>query len=257
SGLIIQYTHGLLGLKHWQWLFILEGIPSILVGILIFFCLPDGPRTATWLTADERDDLVERLRREDQHRQKGSGGNMWRAFQDWRVWLLTAAYFTVAVGTNCSAASFPKMIQFRFPDFRPSIQGWLTALPHVAALVTMIAMGLFSDRTKLRRTAFALSGMLGALGWVVIIATNQAWPFDAKAVGDASALMASRWLFLAGACLAQAGMISMIPTFWVLPTSFLSGTAAAAGIALINSIGNLGGQFGPPLHGWLGHPAMI
>jgi ACS family tartrate transporter-like MFS transporter len=121
----------------------------------------------------------------------------------------------------------------------------------------MLLMGLFSDRTKMRRTAFAVSGILGALGWVVLMATDQPWPFEAKTIGDSSAAMSTRWLFLAGSCLAQAGMISMIPTFWVLPTSFLSGTAAAAGIALINSIGNLGGQFGPPLHGQIGHPAMI
>src|SRR5205823_1878710 len=183
--------------------------------------------------------------------QKQHGGDMFLALKDYRVWLLIIAYITVAIGTNTSAFNLAKMVKFRFSDYSESGMGLLVALPHCCALILMLMMGRFSDRTKLRRTAFAISGILGALGWVIIMFSMQPWPLTETMVdkttgapfemGGGAALVADRWLFLAGCCLAQAGMISMIPTFWVLPTSFLTGTAAAAGIALINSVGNLGG----------------
>lgn len=264
SGAIMQYMPGIGGLRGWQWLFILEGIPSVLVGLTVFYFLPDGPRDAKWLTEQERDELTERLRQEDEHRQKSHGGDMWRAARDWRIWLFTAVYFTVSLTANCGGASFAKMIQYRFWDFGGLLQGCLVALPSLCALFGMIILGQVSDLTKMRRATFALAGLLGAAGWAGALLDGQAWPLPVATpgappiIGDQPGQMASRWLFLASLCLAQIGMFSMIPTFWVLPTAFLTGTAAAAGIALINSIGNVAGWVGPPyIHEQFGNGSML
>jgi ACS family tartrate transporter-like MFS transporter len=236
SGLIMQYLDGKGGLAGWQWLFLLEGIPSVLFGLAVLWLLTDRPEQARWLTEQQRDWLVERMNQEEQHRQKRHGADFLAALVDWRVWLLICVYFTVAVGSNAAGAHFPQLLKDRFEGWNDSGIGFLSALPSVCALLLMTTLGARSDRTGERRKHLAFAAFLAALGWSL--------------AGFAS----SPWLFLSGLCLAQAGMLAMLPIFWALPTSFLSGAAAAGGIALINSVANLGGLSGPSILEWLLDP---
>jgi ACS family tartrate transporter-like MFS transporter len=226
------------GLQGWQWVFLLEGIPSVLVGFVVFYYLTDGPEQATWLTPRERSWLINHMNQEEQYRQQRHGADFVRALGDSRVWLLIAIYFTVAVGANASGAYFPKLIEQAFQDTSKFQIGLLSALPHVCAIVGMSVIGIHSDRTGERQGHVAFSAFLAAAGWTI------------------SALASSPGVALAGLCVAQTGMMGMLPTFWALPTAFLSGVAAAGGIALINSVGNIGGALGPWLFGKLGLPAM-
>src|SRR5262249_51538961 len=143
-------------------------------------------------------------------------------------------YFTVAVTSNAGGAYFPTLIKDRFQGWSTFQIGMLSALPHVCAIVAMVLFSRSSDRTGERRGHVALAALLAAGGWAL-----SAWSSSPE------------W-FLVGLCLAQAGMMSMLPTFWTLPTAFLSGAAAAGGIALINSVANIGGFFGPTILGQLG-----
>jgi ACS family tartrate transporter-like MFS transporter len=238
SGAIMQYLDGAGGLRGWQWLFLLEGAPSVLLGFAVLFALPDGPEQARWLTDEERAALTARLRQEEQHRARRHAGDLLRAAVDGRVWLLICLYFTVAVGANASGAYLPKLISGHFEEASKFEVGLLSALPHVCAMAAMTLVAASSDRTGERRGHVAFAALAAAAGWAV------------------SASATSPWAALAGFCLAQAGMMSMLPTFWALPTAFLSGAAAAGGIALINSVANLGGLLGPNLLGWFGLWAM-
>jgi ACS family tartrate transporter-like MFS transporter len=229
SGAVMQYLDGILGLVGWQWLFLLEGVPSVVLGVVVLFYLTDAPAQARWLTPAERSWLVEHLRHEETERIQRHGSGLARALVDVRVWLLIGVYFTVAVGANASAARFPKLIGQSFSDEEFFVIGLLSALPNVAALVGMNLLGMHSDRTGERRGHVSLAAFVAAAGWVL------------------AALASEPWVKLAGLCVAQMGMMSFLPCFWALPTSFLSGIAAAGGIALINSMGNLGGLLGPPI----------
>src|SRR5262249_29881879 len=162
------------------------------------------------------------MRQEEQHRQLRHGADLGRAFVDGRVWLLICVYFTVAVAANAAGAYFPKLIQGRFADATKFEIGLLGGLPHLCAIVGMIVISANSDRTGERRGHVAFAAFLAAAGWALSLVAE------------------SPWLALAGFCLAQTGMLSMLPTFWTLPTAFLSGAAAAGGIALINSVANIG-----------------
>jgi len=239
SGAIMQNLNGVWGLTGWQWLFLLEGLPSILVGFAVLFCLPDNPSKASWLTESEREEVLARLRREDVHREQTGGAHSWRWLLDPRVALLTGVYFTLAVGSNAAGYYFPGLIKGLFPKYGPQDIGWLAALPSVCALFGMLAMGRFSDATGKRRLSVAICATTAAIGWTVVATASVPW------------------LGLVGLCVALTGMLSMLPTFWVLPTTFLSGTAAAAGIALINSIANLGGLLGYVLIDEVGPFSMV
>jgi predicted MFS family arabinose efflux permease len=234
SGAIIATLHQTAGLNGWQWVFALEGIPSILLGFATLYWLADRPEHARWLDPDERSWLEETMGREEQDRRQRHGADRLRAMLDRRVWLLIALYFTVAVGSNAAGAYFPLRIKEQFPLSNPLRVGLLSALPHLCAVLIMVAFSAHSDRTGERRGHVAVAALLAAGGWSL------------------SALAPSPALVLAGFCLAQAGMMSMLPTFWTLPTAFLSGAAAAGGIALINSVANLGGFLGPTILGRLG-----
>lgn len=238
SGAIMQYLHGTAGLQGWQWLFLLEGIPSVVLGFATLYLLTDRPEDAHWLDPGERAWLVTTMRHEEQDRQQRHGADRLRAMLDWRVWLLIAIYFTVAVGSNAAGAYFPTLIKDHFQDRSTFQIGLLSALPPLCAVVCMTLLSRHSDRTGERRGHVALAALLAAGGWSL------------------SAVASSPALVLLGFCLAQAGMLSMLPTFWMLPTSFLSGAAAAGGIALINSVANIGGFFGPTILGRFGLPAM-
>lgn len=246
SGLIMSELHGVGDLKGWQWLFLLEGVPSVLLGIVVLFYLTDRPDQAHWLTAQERDWLIARLHEEEQYRQRVHGADRLGALMDARVWLLICLYFTVAVGSNAAGANFPKLIQSSFAGRSLIEIGLLGALPPLCAMVGMVLIGTHSDRTGERRKHVAFAAFLGAAGWTFSWGASSSW----------FAGHSSPWWVLAGLCVAQTGMMSMLPPFWALPTSFLSGAAAAGGIALINSVANIGGLTGPSIFGWFGLPAM-
>lgn len=239
SGLIMQYFDTVAGLHGWQWLFIIEGIPSVLLGISVLFCLTDYPKDAKWLTAEEREWLSEHLRAEEQERlQQHNAGHLSAMLQP-RVLLLIAIYFTVAVGTNASGAYSPKLIKGQFEGYSTFQIGLLSALPHICAVIGMSLIGISSDRWNERRLHLAGSALLATAGWGL-----TAWN-------------PSPTLALVGLCMAQTGMMSMLPVFWTLPTAFLTGAAAAAGIAMINSIANIGGILGPSILGSFGLWSMV
>jgi ACS family tartrate transporter-like MFS transporter len=238
SGAVMQYLHGFADLKGWQWLFLIEGIPSVLLGFTVLFVLKDGPAQAHWLSAEERGWLSERLRREEEARVQRHGSDLLGALVNGRVWFLICVYFTVAVGANAAGAYFPELIRKHFVGSTKFEIGLLGALPPLCAIFGMTYLGARSDRTGQRRGHVAFTAFLAAAGWAL------------------ATLAPSRWLALAGLCLAQTGMMSMLPCFWALPTAFLSGAAAAGGIALINSVANIGGLFGPAILGTFGPAAM-
>ena len=234
SGAIMQYLDRVGGLAGWQWVFLLEGLPSVLIGFAVFRVLTDRPGDASWLAPDERAWLAERMNREEQYRKERHGADRLHAMMHGRVWLLIGLYFTVALGSNAASAHFPQLIKDQFRELTTFQVGLLAALPPACGFVGMILYSIHSDRTGERRWHVALAAFAAAAGWAL------------------SAISSSPWVFLAGLCLAQTGMLCMLPTFWALPTSFLSGIAAAGGIALINSMGNVGGLLGAPVLGKFG-----
>jgi ACS family tartrate transporter-like MFS transporter len=234
SGFIMQYFDTVAGLAGWQWLFLLEGIPSVVMGVTVLFYLTDYPRDAKWLSDDQRNWLVAHMHGEEQQRLKRHNASHLAAMMQWRVWLLIGIYFTVAVGTNAGGAYFPKLIKGQFEGLSTLQIGLLSALPHLCAVVGMTLVGISSDRRHERRGHLAAAAMMAAAGWSL-----TAW--------NPSPIVA-----LIGLCIAQTGMMSMLPVFWTLPTAFLSGAAAAGGIAMINSVANIGGILGPSILGRYG-----
>jgi ACS family tartrate transporter-like MFS transporter len=244
SGLILDSMQGVAGLDGWQWLFILEGIPSVLLGFSVLFLLPDGPRDAGWLTGEEREWLEADRAREDGRRIEAGGTDKLSALADARVWILIGLYLTVAIGTNATGAYLPKLIK---DSFQPLLVGpggdttglyWkvglLSVLPQVAAVIAMLVASRLSDASGRRAPIVMVALGLAAAGWIL------------------AGLPVGPWGQLAGLSLAQAGMMAVLPVFWALPPLFLGGAAAAAGIALVNSVANGGGIFAPKLVGSFG-----
>lgn len=239
SGFIMERFDSFGGLQGWQWLFIIEGIPSVVLGVAVLYFLTDYPHQATWLTEEQRTWLTSHLRDEEQQRQRKHNADHLGAMLQPRVWLLIAIYFTVAVGTNAAGAYLPKLVKGQFEGIGTFQIGLLSALPHCCAVVGMSLVGISSDRTNERRFHLAGAAILAAIGWAL-----AAWN-------------PSPTLSLLGLCLAQTGMMSMLPVFWTIPTAFLTGAAAAGGIALINSVANIGGIFGATILGSFGLWAMV
>jgi nitrate/nitrite transporter NarK len=178
--------------------------------------------------------LLTQIDEEDRLRRKQHGPDRWQAMFQPRVWLLIAIYFTVAVGSNAGGAYFPTLIKEQYQEATNFQIGLLTALPHLCAIVVMSLVGISSDRMGERRWHLAGSALMAAIGWGLV------------------AYGTSPIVAMIGLCIAQAGMMSMLPVFWTLPGVFLSGVAAAGGIALINSVANIGGFFGASILGQLG-----
>ena len=237
SGMILQFLHDVGGVKGWQWLFLLEGIPSVLLGITVLWFLPNGPQDAPWLNPEEKAWVNQTLEEESNVRLKNRGTNHVWAMLDPRVLLLTCLYFTVAVGANASGAYLPRLVETQFPGGAFKV-GVISSLPHVCSVILMILLSRWSDKVGRRSPFVALASGLAALGWLI------AWR-----AGDP-------WMALGGLCLAQAGMMSMLPVFWPLPSTFLGGAAAAGGIAFINSVANIGGFYGPTVLGKFGLEAV-
>ncbi len=238
------------GLSGWQWLFLLEGFPAIVLGVVVIFYLDDGPEHARWLTSEEKAWLASELQREAYHSHEHH--SLFQALSSGRVWLLSAVYFTLVTGTYGYTFFLPTIIK-ALPDLKDAqiafysslpmptawaewlIQkddfwvGFLSAIPAAATVVAMVLVARNSDRTGERRWHVAISALLGAAGLV--------------ASGYANSVVTALVLL----SLAGAAMRSALAPFWALGTSFLGGAAAAGGIASINSIGNLGGHLGPEI----------
>ena len=233
SGNLLEYSNGAWGLRGWQWLFLIEGIPSVLLGIVTWWYLTDRPEQARWLTADERSLLSAQMTREEESRAERHGLNRLQALADPRMVLFILLYFTIALGSNGFGFYAPEILKRHFSGWGADGIGYLYVIPNVATAIAMFLIGRHSDRTGERRWHLALCALLAAAGWWL------------------SATLHSPWLVLLALTMAQVGMISMIGPFWSLSTSFMSGIGAVGGIALINTIANSGGAFSSPLMSWL------
>ena len=216
---------GVAGLKGWQWLFILEATPALIMSVAVFFYLTDRPADATWLEPDERTWLVTRLQQEQRAREAARQYSVKEALLDPKVWALSVVYFG-AVATNYGLSFFLPQIVKAFGVTNVQA-GLIAALPYVVGVVAIVLWGRRSDRKLERRYHLAFPLLVASAG----IALSTALP-------DPTLKMAA--LSVAGF-----GIFGCLPVFWTFPTAFLSGAAAAGGIALINSIGNLAGFAGP------------
>ena len=221
---------GALGLQGWQWLFLLEGIPSILVGFAVLRLLPDRPADARWLRPEERAWLEARLATERSDRVAHHIGSLRRTLADPMVWWLGLSYFLLVVGLYGFALWLPQLVKAS-GDFSNFEVGVITAIPYAFAAVGMVLVGRHSDRSGERHLHLVLPAIVGALGF---LATTRS---------------GSTTFLVAALSLAAFGVLGWLGPFWALPTAFLREQAAAGGIALINSMGAVGGFVGPYLIG--------
>jgi ACS family tartrate transporter-like MFS transporter len=243
SGFILEFMDQIGGLWGWQWVFLLEGLPAVALGFVTLAYLTDRPEQARWLTAAERIWLAQQIDNDRNRLPHGRSHSLGAAFLDLRVWLLIAIYFTVAMGDNSFGFYIAAFLRSQFPDWSLSQIGLLAAAPSVIAMVGMVLVGRHSDRTGERRWHVAGSAFTAALGWLMIALTASG-SFEIPGVD-------SRWIFVVAVAVTLTGMKCMLPTFWTLPSLFLTGAAAAGGIALINSVANLGGMLGPRIIGYV------
>jgi len=225
SGAILG-MHGLAHFSGWQWLFVLEGLPALILGIVVLRYLPDGPQTAAWLTDNERAALCARL---EQERRLGSldhRRSFAAAITNSNVWILSIVYFGIVFGLYGVTFWLPQIIGGLGERSDFGI-GMLSALPFVGAAVAMVLIGRSSDLNGERRWHFTISASIGAAGLILAATTRS--PF----------------LSLVAISIAAAGIWGTFGPFWATSSGCFTSTAAAGGIALINSIGNLGGFAGP------------
>jgi len=233
AGVLLKMD-GAMGLGGWQWLFLLEGLPSVIMGVVIFFALVDRPQNARWLEKADREWLTQRLAQEQRERHSGGHTGLLAGLFSGKIWLLNVIYCMLMFGFQGINYWMPKIIKQVTHAQDNLIVGLLTAIPYAAAMIAMVIVGAHSDRTRERRWHVTVCSAIGAIGLLACAWTE-------------SPLVA-----IAGLSIAAAGIWATLGPFWALPPEFLGGTAAAAGIALVNSIGNLGGGFlGPYVMGKL------
>lgn len=236
SGWIMNDLAGTLGLKGWQWMFILEGLPTLLVGIVVFSYLDDGPAAAKWLTGEERKLISQSLAAEssaagDIHKQHLTSFRT--ALTDGRLYVLAFSWFCFICGIYMISFWLPTLIK-ELGVSSPLHVGLLVSIPFGLSVIGMIAMGIHSDRTLERRWHCALPAFVGALALIGLVFS--------------SGNTATSFVLL---CIAAIGINATVPLFWSIPTAYLKGEAAAGGIALVNSLGLIGGFVSPFVLGWI------
>jgi MFS transporter, ACS family, tartrate transporter len=214
------------GLHGWQWMLILEGIPSLLCGVATLWLLPDGPAKAKWLSDGEKRIIAARLAAEP----PGALHGFKEMLLDKRIWILMIPDFSIVIGLYGLNLWQPQMIKAM--GYTNVETGFIVALPYLLAMGAMVALGYSSDRSGERAGHVAFAAFAGAVGMLGAV------------------LLTSHAAIFAALCVACCGIYAALAVFWTLPSSLLRGTAAAAGLALLNSFSNLGGFFGPYLMGW-------
>ena len=229
SGWIMDKLSGAMNLAGWQWLFLSEGIPSVIVGIWVIFYLDSSIEEAKWLTAEDKALLASNLIAEDKQKTEHK---LTDAFKSGKVWVLCAIYFTLMIGLYGIAFWLPTIVKaFGIKGYLGV--GLITAIPYGVAVIGMILLSVHSDKTGERRLHYVFNVTAGAIGLVLsgVFASNPVLAIVFLSIGTL-------------------GVIGSMPLFWPLPSAFLAGTAAAAGIGIVNSVGNLGGYFGPNIPIW-------
>ncbi len=222
--------NGVGGLAGWQWLFLVEAIPAVLMGLVVWWLLPNGPKQARWLSAAESEWIQSRLDAEAALAGQQKHLSVKAVFSNGRVWLFCLLYLLMNIGGYGYEMWLPSIIK-GFSGQSDAVVGFINAIPYFAAGVAMLLVARFSDRTGERRRVVAVAAFTAAAGFAL------------------SAYVKNPYLAMGALTLAFIGIKSTIAPFWAMTTTFLGGTAAAAGIALINSVGNLGGYIGPHLVG--------
>lgn len=222
---------GIWGFAGWQWMFVIEAIPAVILGIVVFFYMTDRPEKAKWLKEDERNWLVKTMQDEDVGKNSNQHHSILRGLLNPRVLALALVYFGTSAGLYTLSIWAPQIIK----DLGVSSMtvGLVNAIPPIISVVAMVLWSRHSDRTGERTWHVAIACMLAAVGLVIAAGTHNM-------VG-----------LIATLTIINVGISCSKPPLWSMPTLFLSGTAAATGIATINSIGNLGGFAGPVMIGWI------
>ena len=231
SGALLQ-MQGIGGLAGWQWLFLLEGLPAVLLGVVVWFYLTEGPEEARWLPSAERAWLIARLRHEREAQEAHERFSVGRALTSGRIWALGALYFLLVTAMYGVAFWLPQIIR-NLSGLNDFAVGLLSAVPYLAAAICMVPVARHSDATGERRWHVAVPCAVGA------VAMFGAAIVDTPILG-----------LILLSCTAI-GIWAALGPCWALPMSVLSGPAAAAGLALINSIRNVGGFVGPSLVGYV------
>jgi MFS transporter, ACS family, 4-hydroxyphenylacetate permease len=236
SGLILQ-MHGFLGLAGWRWLFLIEGLPAVVLGVICLFYLDDGPARASWLSEDEKREIASRLERDRALEQNAATQRgVLSQLGSRSVVLLSIAYFGLVTSLNANSTWVPQIVHSFAPVASYAVVGLLTALPAVLTVAVMPLWGASSDRRNERDWHLRIAMLVAALGWLLVISSDIA---------------ALRYL---GLILVSMGSFCGLLTFWTFPASsaILSSNARPAGIALINSVGLAGGSaIGPLVVGYL------
>jgi len=226
SGFILDHIHWF-GISSWRWLLVLEAAPAIVLGILTYRLLPNRPADARFLTQPEKNWLAAELAKEEQAAGQSARVSAWQAMGRGRVWHLAIIYFTIIIGLYAMSFWLPQVVKGLSKLYSNTTVGLLVTIPHICGLIAMLMLSRHSDRTQERRWHAAIPAILGGVALLM--------------VGRAT----SSALSIALLALMAIGVDSFFGPFWTLPGKFLTGVAAASGIALINSVGNLGGFVGP------------
>jgi ACS family tartrate transporter-like MFS transporter len=226
SGWVLDHVHWM-GLSSWRWLLILEGIPAFTSGILAYFVLPDYPEHAKFLTAEEKQWLCAELERERKEKQAKRQISVIQSLASPRVWYLTAIYFVFLIDYYVLNFWMPLEIKSLSSHFSNTVVGLLVAIPNVLGLVAMVLVSYSSDRRLERRYHAACTVAVAGIAMALLATTNN--PFFTISLLSVVTM----------------GIYSFFGPFWSLPPEFLTGAAAASGIALVNSFASFGGFVGP------------
>jgi ACS family tartrate transporter-like MFS transporter len=219
------------GLSGWQWMFLIEGLPAIFFGAAVFWTLSDNPHEAQWLQGDERAWLLQKLDAERQSESTVDPKDFWKVLMSPKIWLLSLVYFGVSTTMYGVTLWLPSVIK-AFSGLSYFWTGLIAILPFLVTVVVMVLVGISSDRAGERRWHTAIPAFTAAVGLAI--------------AGYGSSTL----VVVAGLSLGMAFAEGMVGPFWAMATSRLAGLSAAAGIAVINSLANLGGYFGPDIIGF-------
>lgn len=233
SVFILEHAHWI-GLSSWRWLLMLEGLPAIVCGVLTYFILPSRPADAHFLSKEETDWIAGELAREERGKAPVRAASALSVFAHRRVWYLALIWFTYQIGVYAMYFWMPQMLKSRLSIHSNTLVGMLVMIPYIAAVLAMYLVSRRSDRHLERRYHGAVPLVIAALAMA--------------GLGKAGSPVISVLLW----CVIAMGICSFNGPFWAVPSGFLAGIASASGIALINSVGNLGGFVGPFALGWIG-----